>query len=240
MSSKVSSLNLFDVETKSSKLDIDVSSSKVDITTTGGQYVKITPPLHLVDSVSGDITDVAVKINANAQAIIDGNAGSAVASALVQSNLDAYSSSTNTTLGQLQSDLSNEIGQRTAGQTSDALARTSLQTSLETKISDEETARASDITTLTSTIATETQNRTTAITAVNSTIASLQTSVDSAISVERSRIDSIIAGSSVDLDQLQELVTSYESADSSLLTTVNAIQAQLTALQSVVDSLTSS
>jgi len=240
MSSKVSSLNLFDVETKSSKLDIDVSSSKVDITTTGGQYVKITPPLHLVDSVSGDITDVAVKINANAQAIIDGNAGSAVASALVQSNLDAYSSSTNTTLGQLQSDLSNEIGQRVAGQTSDALARTSLQTSLETKISEEETTRVSDIATLTATISTETLNRTTAITSVNSTIASLQTSTDSALAVERGRIDSIVAGTTVDLDQLQEIITAYSSADSSLLTTINAIQAQLTALQSIVDSLTSS
>jgi len=46
----------------------------------------------------------------------------------------------------------------------------------------------------------------------------------SEITVERLRIDAILAGSTVDLDQLTELVNAYSNADSAMLTQITALQ----------------
>lgn len=55
MSSKVSSINLWDQETQSEKFDVEVSSSKVDFTVTGSQYIKVHPALHLVNAADAVI-----------------------------------------------------------------------------------------------------------------------------------------------------------------------------------------
>jgi hypothetical protein len=202
MTSKSSSLNLYDIETKVNKLDIDVSNANgVVFDSTGGLAITVNPPLNLFHA-SGSISDIANHIKTIEQNIADGTAGSAVASAQVQSNLDAYSTSTNNTLGILQSDLANEIAQRGAGQTSDANARATLQTTLSDLITDEASDRIGADIVLTD-----------AITAEETSRISADTTLQSNLDVERGRIDSILAGSSVNLDSLVELVNAYQNAD---------------------------
>ena len=62
--------------------------------------------------------------------------------------------------------------------------------------------------------------------------------------VERQRIDSMLSGTDINLNQLQELVNAYQSSDSDILlqigaitTSINAMQASLTTLTQRVDTL---
>jgi hypothetical protein len=229
MSSKSSSLNLYDLETKVNKLDIDVSNaSGIVFGSTGGLEITVNPALNLFHA-SGSISDVANHIKTIEQNIADGTAGSSVASAQVQSNLDAYSASTNTTIGTIQADLANEIGQRAAAQTFDANQRALLSTTLTDLISSEEAARIGADVVLTDALTSEETAR---ISSDNT----LQTNID----VERLRIDGILSGSSVDLNTLVELVNAYQNADTSLLNQITTMQAQITALENTVSELTSS
>jgi hypothetical protein len=229
MSSKSSSLNLYDLETKVNKLDIDVSNaSGIVFGSTGGLEITVNPALNLFHA-SGSITDVASHIKTIEDNIAAGSAGSAVASQQVQSNLDAYSASTNTSIGLLQSDLANEIAQRGAGQTSDANARAALSSTLSQLITDEASDRIGADIVLTD-----------AITAEETSRISADTTLQSNIDVERGRIDDLLSGSSVDLNTLVELVNAYSSADTSILNQVTSMQNQITALQATVDDLTSS
>jgi hypothetical protein len=229
MSSKSSSLNLYDLETKVNKLDIDVSNaSGIVLDSTGGLEITVNPALNLFHA-SGSISDVASHIKTIEANIAAGSAGSATASAQVQSNLDAYSSSTNTSIGLLQSDLTNEIAQRGAGQTSDANARAALSSTLTDLITGEESARIGADGVLTTNLAAETSSRLSADTL-------LQQNVD----IERGRIDDILSGSSVDLNTLVELVNAYQTADTSILSQITTMQDQITALQATINDLTSS
>ena len=143
MSSKSHSLNLWNIEDDTSKLDIDVTSAKVAITTTGSQFIEITPALKLIDAVGGDIPSVSSALHTLTASVTAGNAGSAAASALVQSNLDAYQTSNDSSLATLNATVVANKAITDANHTSDAASRVALETSLETKISDEETARIS-------------------------------------------------------------------------------------------------
>ena len=136
MSYKSHSLNLWAVEDDATKLDIDAHSDRIDITTTGSQSVKIHPALHLV-SGSGDITDVASQLHTHTAAIASAEAGSAAASALVQSNLDAYQTSNDASVATLNATVVANKAITDAQHTSDASARATLQTDLEAKIDDE-------------------------------------------------------------------------------------------------------
>jgi len=64
------------------------------------------------------------------------------------------------------------------------------------------------------------------------------------VSVERERINAMLSGSDINLDQLHELVTAYQSSDSDILlqigaitTSINGLQSSLTALTLRVDTL---
>jgi sorbitol-specific phosphotransferase system component IIA len=64
------------------------------------------------------------------------------------------------------------------------------------------------------------------------------------VSVERERINAMLSGSDINLDQLHELVTAYQSSDSDILlqigaitTSINGLQSSLTALTIRVDTL---
>ena len=64
------------------------------------------------------------------------------------------------------------------------------------------------------------------------------------VSVERERINAMLSGSDINLDQLNELVTAYQSSDSNILlqigaitTSINGLQSSLTALTLRVDTL---
>ena len=98
---------------------------------------------------------------------------------------------------------------------------------LQTNVDAEAASRASADTTLQSNINAEASAR-----------ASADTTLQSNIDTEKSRIDSILAGSSVDLDSFLEVVNAYQNSDSSILTTIGTMQTQIAALQAAVDTLT--
>ena len=54
--------------------------------------------------------------------------------------------------------------------------------------------------------------------------AAYEVSNDAAVGVERSRIDTLLSGSDVDLDQLVELVAAYELADTSIISSITNLQ----------------
>ncbi len=238
MSSKVSSINLYDQETKTDKFDIECTSEKVDVTVTGNQYIKIHPALHLVNVADGDITDVCAKLHTIDASIAAGNAGSAAASQQVQSNLDAYIASNNTALATVSATVTSNKAITDQHHIDDAAARTALEASLETKISDEQTARTDADTVLTTALTAETNTRAAAISSEQSTrstaVANLQTQVDT----EKARIDAMLAGSQTDLNSFLELVNNYSLLNTDALTQITSLQTQVNTLQSIIDELT--
>ncbi len=233
MSYKSSSLNLWDVETKSTKLDIDVSATEVKVQTTGSQTIKFTPVVAI-----GAVSDVAQKFADTDASIASGNAGSAAASALVQQNLNAYESSNNASVATISATVTANKATADAQHAADASARATLQTDLETKITSEETDRKSADATLTAGLSQEVSDRQSAVVSEASVRASADTSLSSEISVERGRIDGILNGSTVDLDSLKEIVDAFTQASGDTLAVVTSLQSQVTALTQRVDQLT--
>ena len=91
------------------------------------------------------------------------------------------------------------------------------------------TARNAQVATLTASVASEASSR-------SSADANLQSQIDT----EKGRIDTLLAGSGVDLDTLVEIVAAFQNADSSIISTITQIQSDLTALSATVDTLTDS
>lgn len=238
MTSKVSSINLYDAETKTEKFDIEVSSSKVDFTCSSNQYIKVHPSLHLVNATDGDITDVDVKLHSIDEAIAAGNAGSAAASALVQSNVDAYIASNNTALATVSATVTSNKAITDQHHIDDAVARLALQTSLESKISDEETARIYSDTVLTTALTAETNTQAAAISTEQSTRSTAVANLQSQIDTEKARIDGMLAGSQTDLNSFLELVNNYSQLNTDALTQITSLQTQVNTLQSIIDELT--
>ncbi|MGB2264767.1 MAG: hypothetical protein ACPH3C_06245 [Glaciecola sp.] len=209
MSFKSNSLNLWAVEDDATKVDIDCHTDRLDITSTGSQVIKIHPALHLVDGVNGDIADVAQKLHDNTSAIASGNAGSAAASTLVQTNLDAYQSANDLALATLSATVTSNKAITDAEAVSDANDRATLNTNLTGLISAEETRALAAEALLTSTLSTEVANRTTAISDEATSRINGDTTLQTAIDVEKGRIDAILSGSSVNLDSFLEVVNAY-------------------------------
>ena len=147
--------------------------------------------------------DVNVNENVSAQSIILNNTTPIV---------DGGSGSVITTaertqIGTNTSDIAAEVARATAAEAAEASAR-------QTAINDESAARfLADSTEAAARLAADN---------------ALQTSID----VEKGRIDAILAGSSVNLDTLVELVNAYNSADTSLQDQITALQASVSTLQS--------
>ena len=217
-------------------LDIEADDTLVTIGGAAGT-VKFANALALTDSTNGDVANVSTKLYALEAAISSGNAA---ASALVQTNLDDYETSNNSALAVLTNTVVTNKSISDANHSFDADARTALNTALAAALQTEEDARVAAAATLTSSISTEASNRATAITNEATTRAAADTALQNAIDVEKGRIDAILASADVSLDTLKEIADAFASADTSTLSTVATINAQLQALQSVVDDLVSS
>ncbi len=235
MSVFVQHLNLRSDSSDTNALDIDCNDSDVVMTATS--HIEIAPTLKL-----GAVADVEAELGALASSIAAGNTGSAAASALVQSNLDAYEISNDTAVAGVSAALTSETAAR-------GVAISALNTTLAGLITTESTNRASAVAAVASDLAAETSARESAIlgesTARASAVSGLTSTLDAnrafllgAITTEKNRIDGILSGTSVSLDSLQEIVTAFQAADSTALSTITQIQSQLTALQATVDALT--
>lgn len=120
---------------------------------------------------------------------------------------------------------------------------TQADADLQDQIDVEKATRVAEVDKLLSDIQTESARAQDAEEANTNSIADLQTRVDT----EKSRIDNILEGSTLDLDQLKELVDAYTNADTNILTTITLLSNSLTqltadfnALKLVVDTLTTS
>jgi len=234
MSSKSSSLNLWDVETKEYKMDIDVHTDRVNVAVTGSQSLVINPPLKLIDAVGGDIASVSTKIHSIDAAIAAANAGSA----LVQQNLDAFETSSNAAHATLIATVVSNKSISDQAQVSDSDARTLLQNTLQTAVDDEESARISADDVLTASLATEITNRTTAVSAEATARSSAVTNLQSQIDTEKTRVDAILNGSDVNLDQFAEVVANYNSLNTDALAQIAALNTLIVNLTNRVDDLT--
>ena len=239
MSSKSHSLNLYDLETGGEKFEVDVTQGKIDVKTGGTKSMVFNMPVKLIDGVGGDIASVSTKLHDIDAAIAAGNAGSAAASALVQSNLTAYQTSNDTALATVSATVTTNKAQQDANHASDAAARVALQTTLQDAIDDEEAARIAADAVLTSSLATEVTNRATAVSAEASTRAAADTSLQTQIDTEKARIDGILAGSSVNLDSFLEVVNQYTTLNTDALAQIASLNTALVALTARVDELTS-
>lgn len=236
-----SSLNLWDVETKTnSKFDIDVTQAVVNVTTTGGQSLKLNPVVHLSDDTNGDISNLSQKIYDLDAAIASGTAGSAAAAALVQANLETFASDINTSIGGLSVSISNEAAQRAAAQNADAVARATLNTALNARINAVESKSNSDDAAIVATQVGESARIDGDVAAEAATRATEDAAVVALVNVEKGRIDSILSGSDVNLNQLTELITAYEGADTTITDQISLMLADLTELTQRVDELTDS
>ena len=90
----------------------------------------------------------------------------------------------------------------------------------------------------------ETSARSSADSALSSLITAEETSRLAEVAVERARIDSLLDGTTVDLNQLSELVTAYQTSDTNILsqianinTTIASIQSQLASTDTKLDTL---
>ena len=209
MSSKSHSLNLWNTEDSTTKLDIDVTTSKVSISTTGSQFIEITPVLTLIDSVGGDIPSVSTALHTLTQAVASGTAGSAAASSLVQSNLDDYKISNNSALAVVNNTVVSNKAISDANHVADANSRTALELSLETKLDTEVVALQGADSVLTSSLATEVSNRTSSILNEVTLRSNADTLLTTNLASCQTQVDGILAGSSVDLDSFLEVVNSY-------------------------------
>ena len=238
--SKSHSLNLWNVEDSSTKLDIDVSPAKVNIAVTGSQPIVINPPLKLIDSVGGDIDSVSTKLHDIDAAIAAGNAGSAAASALVQQNLTAYETSNNAALATLNATVVSNKSISDAAQIADSDARTALQNTLQSAIDDEEARAIAAEGVLTSSLATEVTNRQTAVSDEATARAAADATLTANLASAQAQIDGILAGSSIDLDSFAEVVTQYSSLNTDALAQIANLNTSIVAIQAQLAELTSS
>ena len=188
----------------------------------------------------GSIVDVEQKFLDTDVVIASGAAGSAAASALVQQNLDAYETSNNASVATLNATVVNNKAINDAAQVSDANARATLDTTLRGLITAEETRAISAEGVISSALTTEISDRESAITAEQTARASAIASVTASIGVQKSRVDDLLSGSSLDLDTLSEIVTTFSNIDSNTLGDISQMKSQLNELISRVNSLTSS
>lgn len=231
-----SHLNLYSDASATNHFDLDVLADKT-LLTVDQQLEIVAPALKL-----GAVPDVEAAIVAAQADLLSGASNAAAASNTVQTNLDNYKTSNDSAVGALQSSLSTESAQRQAADASQAQA-------LAQGLVGEATIRTAAISQLTSDLSDEVSDRQAAISAEASARgvalaseasarAAAVLAVTQAVNVEKQRINAILSGSTIDLDSLKEVVDSFQAADSSLLGTLTALQAQVTTLESRLDSMT--
>jgi len=236
---RFSNLNLYDHPAKTVKvLDIDCLPDGTHITSEGNLPFNFKTPVNVLDA-SGALVSLAEELMKLELNIVSLDASGSADISFLQGQLDAYKISNDVSVGQLQSDLSTETAQRLVGQTNDAAARETIKTDLETLIASEVTNLSTAINDNASNLSAEILNVEGLISAntlkINTDVANVTQYVDS----QKSRIDGILNGSTIDLDQFSEVVAAYESLNTNALATVAALDARVQSLETMISNLTS-
>ena len=183
---------------------------------------------------------------ARQQAITDEITARSGADTTLQGNIAAEQTSRVAEDGKLQTSLDGEIADRTTAVSDEKDERVAADGVLQDNLDDETTARTTLDTTLRGLISAETASRisedgkevTARSDADNALAASIATETNARlaeVAAERARLDAMLAGTSIDLNQLQELVTAYTTSDASILAQIGAITTNISAIQSQLD-----
>ena len=134
----------------------------------------------------------------------------------VQTSLDAEIADRQAADSSLEELLSGDIGTVQENLDAEAATRLANDNTLQSNIDAEATARQSAV-------SAESLARSNADEALANSITAEQNARLAEVAVERARIDSMLAGTSVDLNQLQELVTAYQTSDNDILAQITNI-----------------
>ena len=176
--------------------------------------------------------DSTLQFNIDAEATARANADIVLQAAITQEVSDRQSA-----IASLSSGSSDAIALVQTNLDAEAATRLANDNTLQANITAEVAARAAAVSAEASARAAADETLSTAINAE-------QAARLAEVAVERGRIDALLDGTSIDLNQLQELVTAYTTSDSNILsqiatitTNFTNIQAQLNSLESVVTTL---
>ena len=151
------------------------------------------------------------------------------ADVVLQTNITAEASTRLTNDTTLQTNITAEATTRAAADTLEITARTTADGVLQTNITAESNARGIAVNN-------EITARTNADGVLQANIAAEQTRAMDEVKVERSRIDALLAGSSISLDSLLELVNAYPTSDTNILSQIAAMTATITGIQTSLSS----
>jgi len=238
MSYKSSSINLWDTETKLTKLDIDCHNDRIDISTTGAQPVKILTALHLKNENGVDITNVAQKLTVIEADITTNQNVANNGITVVDNDLQGYKTSNNSTVAALSSTVAANKAISDSNHSADNAARETLKLDLESDITAESNAARAAEAVNAAAVVNEANRAAAAEAALNAVISGTAVSLDAKITVEKLRIDSILDGSNVDTDNLAAVVAAYNNVDSNILTQISSLISNVNNLNSIVNQLT--
>ena len=190
--------------------------------------------------LQGKIDD---EVSARAAAVSAEASARAGGDATLQFNLDAETTARSSADTTLQVNIDQEVSDRTTAVTAEATARSSADATLQSNIDAERDLRIEDDEVLQTNITNESQARqhfdaleakarSEADESLSAQIAAEQASRLAEVKVERERIDAILDGTNIDLDQLKELITAYQTSDNNILAQIGAINSSINAIQS--------
>ena len=167
--------------------------------------------------------------------------------AVLQTNITAEAKTRADADVVLQTNITAEATARAAADTAEATARVSGDATVQTAVNNEITARTAADGVLQSNITAESNARGLAVSneitartnadgVLQSNIAAEQTRAMDEVKVERSRIDALLAGSSISLDSLLELVNAYTTSDTNILSQIATMTATITGIQTSLSS----
>jgi len=113
----------------------------------------------------------------------------------------------------------------------ETLAREQADSALSESISQEVTNR-------TNAVNAEQLARSNADTALATMVQTERTDRLAEVAVERGRLDAMLAGTDVDLNQLQELITAYQTSDASLLARIGTVSTNISNIQTALTTRT--
>ena len=168
------------------------------------------------------------------------------ADATLQSNIDTEGVSRLAGDAVVQVSIDEEILDRQAAISAEESSRQSADASLQSSIDSEAATRLASDQTLQASINSETAARISAVSSeatarsdadntLSASILAEQVARLAEVAAERSRIDAILDGSDVDLNQLKELVVAYTTSDDNILSQIAQINTTVTGIQSQLD-----
>ena len=196
-----------------------------------------------VDAVQTKLdSEVAARVAADGAELTARSAADAV----LQSNLDAEANTRATDDATLQTAIQQEQKDRTEAVLNEADARVAADATLQSNIDAERDLRIEDDEVLQTNITNEAQFRqhfdALEATARSDADNALAASVNAEkvarlaeVKVERERIDALLEGTGVDLNQLKELVTAYTTSDANILAQIGLINTNIAGIQAQLD-----